>query len=394
MQNSIFLDYASTTPVDPVVADAMMQCLTLDGNFANPASRTHRPGWMAEEAVDIARHQIADLVNADAREIVFTSGATESNNLAIKGALSANPDRGKHIITLATEHKAVLDVFSHLATQGYDVTVLQPNANGMLDIDVLKSHLREDTALVSAMFVNNETGVVQDIAAIGEACHGNNTLFHCDAAQATGKLPIDLSTLPVDLMSFSAHKTYGPKGIGALFIRRRPKVNVDALIHGGAHERGFRSGTLPTHQIVGMGKAFEIAAERMDKDREYIGNLKQMLWNGIKDLPGIKRNGDAIHCVENILNISVGTLDSQRFLPALAPLAVSSGSACTSATMTPSHVLTAMGIDDEHAHSAIRLSLGRFSTKDDVEFAIEQLKKIVVTFTEADLQRDHARMNT
>jgi cysteine desulfurase len=394
MQLTIFLDYASTTPVDPAVADAMIACLTLEGNFANPASRTHRPGWMAEEAVDIARHQIADLVNADAREIIFTSGATESNNLAIKGALSANSQKGKHIITMATEHKAVLDVFDYLATQGFDVTVLNPEANGLLNLTTLEQNLREDTALVSVMFVNNETGVIQDIDAIGNLCRERNILFHSDAAQATGKVAIDLAELPVDLMSFSAHKTYGPKGIGALYIRRRPKIHVDPQIHGGAHERGFRSGTLPTHQIVGMGKAFELAGQQLADEQARIRALRDMLWEGIKDLPGIVRNGEPDRCVANILNISVGTLDSQRFLPALAPLAVSSGSACTSATMTPSHVLTAMGIDDEHAHSAIRLSLGRFSTKDDVERAIRQLRQVVLSFTDADLQRQETRMNT
>lgn len=387
MNTSIFLDYASTTPVDPVVAKAMMGCLTLEGNFANPASRTHGPGWLAEEAVDIARHQVADLVKADAREIIFTSGATESNNLAIKGALSANSDKGRHIVTLATEHKAVLDVFTAMESKGYEVTQLNTQANGRVDIEQLRNAIREDTALVSVMYVNNETGVIQDIAEIGNLCRQREVIFHTDAAQATGKVAIDLQTLPVDLMSFSAHKTYGPKGIGALFIRRRPRVLVDAQMHGGAHERGFRSGTLPTHQIVGMGKAFELAGEHLAKASEVITSHRNTLWQGIQDLPDIQLNSDSDYSVPHIMNISLGTLDSQRFLPALAPLALSSGSACTSATMTPSHVLTAMGISNDYAHSAIRISFGRFTTASDITTAIEKIREVTLAFTQADLQR-------
>ena len=394
MQTSIFLDYASTTPVDPLVAEAMMSCLTLEGNFANPASRTHQLGWMAEEAVDIARHQVADLLNADAREIVFTSGATESNNLAIKGVLSANPDKGKHIVTVATEHKAVLDVFEYLKTRGYTVTVLNPQPNGLIDLSQLREAITHDTALVSVMHVNNETGVIQNIAQIGQLCRDSGVIFHTDAVQAVGKVPIDLTRLPVDLMSFTAHKVYGPKGIGGLYIRRRPQIKVDAQMHGGAHERGFRSGTLATHQIVGMGKAFEVAGERLSDDKQRIQGLRDALWQGLKDLPNIRLNTDFDHAVANVLNISLGTLDSQRFLPALSPLAVSSGSACTSATMTPSHVLTAMGMSDAHAHSAIRLSVGRFSTEQDIDFAIQKIREVTLALTDADLEREQARMNT
>lgn len=394
MQAPIFLDYASTTPVDPDVAQAMMGCLTLEGNFANPASRTHRPGWLAEEAVDIARHQIADAVNADAREIIFTSGATESNNLAIKGLLLASAVRDsvhanaphnarekRHIITMSTEHKAILDVFAFMETQGFRTTYLDPEPNGLLDLNKLQHAICDETALVSVMMVNNETGVIQDTQAIGALCRENGIVYHCDAAQATGKLHIDLATLPVDLMSFSAHKTYGPKGIGALFIRRRSRLKVEPLIHGGAHERGYRSGTLPTHQIVGMGKAFELASQLREKDSKHAALLKKRLWQGISDLSDVQMNCQESACVPNIINLSLGTLDSQLFLPALAPLALSSGSACTSATMTPSHVLTSMGIDDERAHSAIRLSFGRFSTLDDVDIAIEKIRAVYLGMT-------------
>lgn len=391
MQKAIFLDYASTTPVEPAVAEAMMKCLCIDGNFANPASRSHQLGWFAEEAVDIARHQVADLFNADAREIVFTSGATEANNLAIKGSLAANPDKGKHIITVSTEHKAVLDVFEHMKTLGYRVTVLKPQENGLLNFEELRAAIENDTALISVMFVNNETGVIQNIAQIGELCRQHNILFHTDAVQAVGKLAIDLSLLPVDLMSFSAHKVYGPKGVGGLFVRRRPRVLVHAQMHGGAHERGFRSGTLATHQIVGMGKAYEIAAQRIDADNQHCRILRDRLWKGIQVLPGVRANTAFESAVGHILNVSLGTLDSQQFLPALAPIAVSSGSACTSATMTPSHVLTSMGISNEHAHSAIRFSVGRFTTEQDVDFAIQKITEVVLAFTQTDTPVDLLR---
>ncbi|MFC3094676.1 IscS subfamily cysteine desulfurase [Alteromonas sediminis] len=381
MHPTIYLDYASTTPVDPAVAKVMMDCLTLDGNFANPASRSHRPGWMAEEAVDIARHQIADAVNADAREIIFTSGATESNNLAIKGAVDAIAQENKHIITVATEHKAIIDVFEYLTTKGVEVTYLKPAKDGLVSVSQLEEAIRPHTVLVSIMHVNNETGVIQDIERLGAVCRDHNILFHCDAAQSTGKCDIDLSTMPVDLMSFSAHKTYGPKGIGALFIRRKPKVQIIAQMHGGAHERGFRSGTLPTHQIVGMGKAFEIAAQERLHEQARIGQLRDTLWESVRHLPDIRLNGHASRRVANTLNISFGQLDSQQLMPALMPLAVSSGSACTSATMTPSHVLTAMGVDQVHAHSAIRISLGRFSTNEEVDFAANHIVDVVSKLT-------------
>jgi len=382
MHPTVYLDYASTTPVDPAVAEAMMACLTLDGNFANPASRSHRPGWMAEEAVDIARHQIADLVNADAREIVFTSGATESNNLAIKGAVSAVDQEKKHIITVASEHKAVIDVFEYLASTGVDVTFIKPGSDGLVSVSQLEQALTPNTVLVSIMHVNNETGVIQDIQNLGAVCKAHGILFHCDAAQSTGKCDIDLAELPVDLMSFSAHKTYGPKGIGALYIRRRPKVNVHAQMHGGAHEKGFRSGTLPTHQIVGMGKAFELAGQKRQSEQARIGQLRDSLWQKIKHLPDIRLNGNETQRVGNTLNVSFGKLDGQQLMPALMPLAVSSGSACTSATMTPSHVLTAMGVDNIHAHSAIRISLGRFTTEEEVNFAADHIISVVSKLTE------------
>lgn len=386
MTASIYLDYAATTPVDPAVADAMVNCLTLDGNFANPASRSHRLGWLAEEAVDVARHQIADVVNADAREIIFTSGATESNNLAIKGAMQALAkagDKRNHIITLGTEHKAVLDVCAYLQTQGFEVSYLTPDKYGRFSAEQLKTSLQDNTALVTVMHVNNETGVTQDIAGLADVCRAEGVLLHCDAAQSVGKCKIDLQQLGVDLMSFSAHKAYGPKGIGALYIRRRPRVNVVAQIHGGAHERGFRSGTLPTHQIVGMGKAFELAEQLREQEAQRLSVLRDKLWAGLQQLSCVRLNGSLAHQVPHILNVSFGTLDSQQLMPALAPLAVSSGSACTSATMTPSHVLSAMGVSNEYAHSAIRLSIGRFTSEDEINFAISHIYEVVSKLTSA-----------
>ena len=367
----IYLDYSSTTPVDPRVAKAMMQCLTLEGNFGNPASRSHKFGWLAEEAVDIARNQIAELVNADPREIVFTSGATESNNLAIKGAATFYKERGKHIITLKTEHKAVLDSTRQLEREGFEVSYMLPKANGLVDIEQLKANMRDDTVLVSIMHVNNEIGVIQDIRQIAEICRERKIIFHVDAAQSTGKVPIDLQTMKVDLMSFSAHKTYGPKGIGALYVRRKPRIRLEAQIHGGGHERGMRSGTLATHQIVGMGEAFRIAKEEMATENARIKMLRDRLWDGIKDIEEVYLNGDFEQRVAHKLNVSFNYVDGESLIMALKDMAVSSGSACTSASLEPSYVLTALGLNDELAHSSIRFSLGRFTTQEEVDYAIK-----------------------
>lgn len=367
----IYLDYSSTTPVDPRVAEKMKDCLTMDGNFGNPASRSHKFGWVAEEAVDIARNHIADLINADPREIVFTSGATESNNLAIKGAAHFYSNVGKHIITVKTEHKAVLDTTSQLEQEGFEVTYMKPQANGLVDIEELKATIRDDTILVSIMHVNNEIGVIQDIAQIGEICRGKKVIFHVDAAQSTGKVPIDLQTLKVDLMSFSAHKTYGPKGIGALYVCRKPRVRIEAQMHGGGHERGMRSGTLATHQIVGMGEAFRIAKEEMTTENERIKMLRDRLWNGIKDMQEVYLNGDLIKRVPHNLNVSFNFVEGESLIMALKDMAVSSGSACTSASLEPSYVLRALGLNDELAHSSIRFSIGRFTTLEEIDYVID-----------------------
>lgn len=367
----IYLDYSSTTPVDPRVVEKMKECLSLEGNFGNPASRSHRFGWVAEEAVDIARNQIADLVNADPREIIFTSGATESNNLAIKGAVHHNKNRGKHIITVQTEHKAVLDTTHQLEREGFEVTYLSPKSNGILDLQDLEASMRDDTLLVSVMHVNNEIGVIQDIAAIGEICRKRNIIFHVDAAQSTGKVAIDLQQLKVDLMSFSAHKTYGPKGIGALYVCRKPRVQIEAQIHGGGHERGMRSGTLATHQIVGMGEAFKIAKEEMQIENERIRKLRDKLWNGIKEIDEVYVNGDIGQRVAHNLNVSFNYVDGELLIMALKDLAVSSGSACTSTSIEPSYVLRALGIEDELAHSSIRFSIGRFTTEQEIDYTIK-----------------------
>ncbi|GGD58651.1 IscS subfamily cysteine desulfurase [Lacimicrobium alkaliphilum] len=373
MKKPIYLDYAATTPVDAAVADKMMQYLTMDGVFGNPASRSHRYGWQAEEAVDIARNQIGELVNADPREIIFTSGATESDNLAIKGAARFYADKGRHIVTLKTEHKAVLDACSALEEEGFEVTYLAPEADGLLNLDKLKAALRADTVLVSVMQVNNEIGVIQDIAAIGEICRQHQVLFHVDAAQSTGKVGIDLQQLPVDLMSFSAHKSYGPKGIGALYVRRQPRIHLNAQIHGGGHERGMRSGTLPTHQIVGMGEAFALAGKLMASENQRILALRQRLWRGISDIEGIGLNGSESARVAGNLNIHFADVDGEALLMALKDLAVSSGSACASASIEPSYVLKALGLSDQLAHSSVRLSIGRFTTEQDIDFAIEHI---------------------
>jgi len=371
----IYLDYSATTPVDPRVVDAMVPWLY--ENYGNPASRSHSIGWAAEEAVERAREEVAKLVNADPREIVWTSGATESINLAVKGAANFYHQRGKHIITPKTEHKATLDTCRELERQGFEVTYLNVQENGLLDIEVLKAALRPDTVLVSILFVNNEIGVIQDIEAIGELLREKGIIFHVDAAQATGKVVIDLQKLKVDLMSFSAHKTYGPKGMGALFIRRKPRVRIEAQIHGGGHERGFRSGTLPTHQIVGMGEAFRIAREEMGVESERIRMLRDRLWAGLSTIEEVYLNGDMERRVPHNLNVSFNYVEGESLIMAIKELAVSSGSACTSASLEPSYVLRALGRNDELAHSSIRFTIGRFTTEQEVDFAIDLLKSRV-----------------
>ncbi len=369
---TIYFDYSATTPVDPRVAAKMIPYLTED--FGNPASRSHPYGWTAEKAVEEARAHVAALVNADPKEIVFTSGATESNNLAIKGAANFYAGtKGKHIITVMTEHKAVLDTVREMERQGFEATYLPVKENGLIDLDVLRAAIRPDTVLVSVMAVNNEIGVIQDIEAIGRICREKGVIFHVDAAQATGKMPIDLKTLPVDLMSFSAHKTYGPKGIGALYVRRKPRVRLEAQMHGGGHERGMRSGTLATHQIVGMGEAFRIAKEEMATENERIRMLRDRLYNGLKDIEEVHLNGDMERRVPHNLNVSFNFVEGESLIMAIKDLAVSSGSACTSASLEPSYVLRALGRSDELAHSSIRFSIGRFTTEEEVDYAIKLL---------------------
>ncbi len=398
MKLPIYLDYAATTPVDPRVAEKMMQYLTMDGDFGNPASRSHRFGWQAEEAVEVARSQIAELVNADPREIVFTSGATESNNLAIKGAAQFYHKKGKHLITLRTEHKAVLDTMRALEREGFEVTYLDVEANGLLDLDKFKAALRPDTTVVSVMMVNNEIGVIQDVAAIGELCRANGTIFHVDSAQAAGKVDIDLQTLKIDLMSFSAHKIYGPKGIGALYVRRKPRIRLEAQTHGGGHERGMRSGTLPTHQIVGMGEAFRIAKLEMAEENQRFATLRQRLWDGIKDIEQVFLNGDATHRVPGITNISFNYVEGESLIMALKDIAVSSGSACTSASLEPSYVLRALGLSDELAHSSIRFSIGRFTTAEQIDHTIKIVHEAIAKLREMsplwDMYKDGVDLNT
>jgi cysteine desulfurase len=371
MKLPIFLDYSATTPVDPRVAKLMCDCLTQEGNFGNPASRSHIYGWQAEEAVENARRQVADLVKADPREIVWTSGATESNNLAIKGVAHFYHKKGKHIITSKIEHKAVLDTCRQLEREGFEVTYLDPTTDGLISPEQVQEALREDTILVSLMHVNNEIGVITDIAAIGEVTRANKVFFHVDAAQSTGKIEIDLSAAKVDLMSFSAHKTYGPKGVGALFVSRKPRVRLEAQIHGGGHERGMRSGTLATHQIVGMGAAFAIAQEEMAADNARIKVLSKRLWDGVKDMEEVYMNGHPTQRVPGNANISFNFVEGESLLMSLRELAVSSGSACTSASLEPSYVLRALGMNDELAHSSIRFSIGRFTTEQDIDEAIQ-----------------------
>ena len=377
MQLPIYLDYASTTPADPRVVKKMQEFLSLDGNFGNPASRSHAFGWKAEEATEEARQHVADLVNCDPREIVWTSGATESDNLAIKGAARFYKTKGNHIITSKIEHKAVLDSCRQLEREGFDITYLDPDSNGIISPDLVKESLTDKTILVSLMHINNEIGVVNDIKAIGEITREAGIIFHVDAAQSTGKLPIDLSELEVDLMSFSAHKTYGPKGIGALYASRKPRVRLEAQIHGGGHERGMRSGTLATHQIVGMGEAFRIAKEEMENDYEKISQLRNRLWNGLKDIEEVYLNGDFENRYPGIMNISFNYVEGESLIMALKDIAVSSGSACTSASIEPSYVLRALGREDELAHSSIRFSFGRFTTEDDINHTLSILSNAV-----------------
>ncbi|WP_414654261.1 IscS subfamily cysteine desulfurase [Idiomarina sp. UBA4520] len=367
------MDYAATTPVAPEAAEKMATCLTMDGVFGNPASRSHKYGWQAEELVDIARHQVADLIHADAREIVFTSGATESDNLALKGVAHFHADKGKHIVSVKTEHKAVLDPCAQLEKEGFEVTYLDVKEDGLIDLDELRSALREDTILASVMWVNNEIGVIQDINAIGSVCRENGTLFHVDAAQAAGKLPIDMSSAPVDLMSISAHKMYGPKGIGALYVRRQPRVRIAAQMHGGGHERGMRSGTLATHQIVGMGVAAELAAEKLGTDIEHFESLRQQFLSPLLAEEGIKLNGSDTQRVPHIVNLQFANVEGELLLMSLKDVAVSSGSACTSASVEPSYVLRAIGVSDELAHASLRFSFGRSTTAADIEHAVEHI---------------------
>ncbi|RKS84527.1 cysteine desulfurase IscS [Orbus hercynius] len=371
MKLPIYMDYAATTAVDPRVAEKMMQFLTPDGIFGNPASRSHRFGWQAEEAVDIARNQIAELIGADAREIVFTSGATEADNLAIKGAAHFYQSKGKHIITSKTEHKAVLDTCRQLEREGFEVTYLTPESDGIIDLTKLEQAMRDDTIVVSIMHVNNETGVIQDIEKIGDMCRSRGIVFHVDATQSVGKLDIDLAKLKVDLMSFSGHKIYGPKGIGGLYVRRKPRIRIEAQMHGGGHERGMRSGTLPVHQIVGMGEAYRIAKEEQVTEMARLQALKERLWNGLKDIEEVYLNGSFEHGVQNILNVSFAYVEGESLMMALKDLAVSSGSACTSASLEPSYVLRALGLNDELAHSSIRFSIGRFTTQDEIDYVIK-----------------------
>ena len=376
----IYLDYSSTNPCDPRVVDAMSPWLR--EHFGNPASRSHAWGWEAEAAVEQARGHIADLIGADSREIVWTSGATESNNLAIKGAAQFYKTKGKHIITVKTEHKAVLDSFRELERQGFDATYLDVQENGLLDLEVLKAAIRPDTILLSVMFVNNEIGVIQDMVAIGNLCREKGIIFHVDAAQATGRVDIDLATLPIDLMSLTSHKTYGPKGIGALYVRRKPRVRLEAQMHGGGHERGMRSGTLPTHQCVGMGEAYRIAKLEMHEENKRIRGLQQRMLAGLKDVEQVFLNGHADHRVPHNLNMSFNFVEGESLIMGIKGLAVSSGSACTSASLEPSYVLRALGRSDEMAHSSLRMTFGRWTTEEEIDYAVGTIKENVAKLRE------------
>ena len=377
MKLPIYLDYAATTPVDPRVAERMTECLTMDGTFGNPASRSHAFGWQAEAAVEQARQQVADLIHADPREIVWTSGATESDNLAIKGCAHFNQRKGKHIITSKIEHKAVLDTCRQLEREGFELTYLEPGKDGLIEASAVADAIREDTTLVSIMHVNNELGAINDIEAIGKICRERGVFFHVDAAQSAGKVPIDLGVMKVDLMSLSAHKIYGPKGVGALYVRRKPRVRIEAQTHGGGHARGMRSGTLATHQIVGMGEACRIARDEMAEEGARILELRGRLWEGVKGIEQIYVNGSTTRCVAGILNISFAFVEGESLIMALKDLAVSSGSACTSASLEPSYVLRALGLSDELAHSSIRFSIGRYTSKEQIDYAVAKVNEAV-----------------
>jgi len=373
----IYFDYAATTPVDPRVAEKMIQYLTPTGHYGNPASSSHSFGWEAEEGVNEARANVAALLNANPKEIVFTSGATESDNLAIKGVAHFYQKKGKHIITCKTEHKAVLDSCRQLEREGYEVSYLDPQPNGIIPLKTIEDAMRDDTILVSIMHVNNETGIIQDIAAIGELCREKGIIFHVDAAQSAGKVEIDVEKMKIDLISVSAHKIYGPKGIGALYVRRKPRIRLEAQMHGGGHERGMRSGTLATHQIVGMGEAFRIAKEEMDKDRAHIVALRNRLWEGVKDMEEVYINGDMELGIPGIFNVSFNFVEGESLMMSLKDLAISSGSACTSASLEPSYVLRALGRNDELAHSSLRFSIGRFTKEEEIDYAITEVRKAV-----------------
>jgi cysteine desulfurase len=380
IKTPIYLDYSATTPVDPRVAQKMIPYLT--EHFGNPASRSHSFGWDAEKAVEEAREHVAALVNADPKEIVWTSGATESINLALKGAAHFYTDKGRHLVTVKTEHKATLDTMRELEREGFEVTYLDVGQDGLLDLAKLEAALRPDTTVVSVMAVNNEIGVIQDIAAIGEMCRARGIIFHVDAAQATGKIPLDLAKLKVDLMSFSAHKTYGPKGVGALYVRRKPRVRIEAQMHGGGHERGMRSGTLPTHQIVGMGEAFRLAKVEMATENERIRMLRDRLWKGLSEIEEVYLNGDLHHRVPHNLNVSFNFVEGESLIMAIKDVAVSSGSACTSASLEPSYVLRALGRSDELAHSSIRFTVGRFTTEEEIDYTVDLIKRKVAKLRE------------
>lgn len=377
MQKPIYFDYLATTPVDPRVVEKMVHCLSIEGNFGNPASRSHLYGWKAEEAVENARRQVADLINADPREIVWTSGATESDNLAIKGVAHFYAKKGKHIVTSKIEHKAVLDTCRQLEREGYEVTYLNPDSKGLISPELVANALRDDTILVSIMHANNEIGTVNDIAGIGEVTRNAGVLFHVDAAQSAGKIAIDMEQMKVDLLSMSGHKMYGPKGIGALYVRRKPRVRLEAQMHGGGHERGMRSGTLATHQIVGMGEAAQVAREGMAEEAVRLNALRQRFWDGISDIEEVHINGDNVHRLPGALNVSIAFVEGESLIMSLKDLAVSSGSACTSASLEPSYVLRALGLNDELAHSSLRFSFGRFTSEADVDTAVAQLRTAV-----------------
>ena len=373
----IYLDYSATTPVDERVAKAMADCLTKEGTFGNPASRSHPYGWDSEKLIDQARINVANLLGADKREIIWTSGATESDNLAIKGAAYFYKEKGNHLITLSTEHKAVLDTMRFLEAEGFEVTYLDPKENGLVDIDELKKAIKPTTILISIMHVNNEIGVIQDLESIGKLCKENKIVFHVDAAQSPGKVEIDVNKFNIDLCALSAHKAYGPKGIGALYVRRKPRIRLQPQMHGGGHERGFRSGTLPTHQIVGMGEAFKYAKTEMVKDNKKIKKLRDMLWDGLKDMEEIYLNGDLNQRIPGNLNISFNFVEGESLIMAIKDIAVSSGSACTSASLEPSYVLRALGREDELAHSSIRMTIGKYTTEEEVLHTIDLLKNAV-----------------